>query len=75
MMVIPAMCENGHYYLDSEHVGINPGQRITIENVQTGPCPVCGASAVFENGTYSDPGTLRQRIAIAARAVRAIFRP
>lgn len=69
------MCINGHTYLDGEHVGLSPGMRLTIKNVETGPCPVCGAEAVFENGVYYETGTLPQRIAIAIRAARAIAFP
>lgn len=72
---IPAMCGNGHYYLDEEHIALAPGQRITISGTTgTGPCPVCGAGATFEAGVYFEPATRRQRLAIIRRELAALIR-
>ena len=68
---LPVRCDNGHFYLTpASALNIGTGVRMTLHDVRYGPCPVCDADGVIEDGSYCVPARFRQRIRMAWTVLR-----
>lgn len=68
---LPVKCDGGHFYLTpASGMNLGTGVRVTLRNIGYGPCPVCGAYGLIEDGNYCNPAGFRQRLRMAWTVLR-----